>query len=187
MTFEMKFHALLLLGSVLLLSAGIACDDPESRDSNSTSDSASDSARVANQASRKEPATTDLSGVRARADAAFAELKGGRTRFESRIGPQPWPDDLPKNWPIPDPSKVLANTSQKEGGRLLLVDLPGSLDHVVEYYAEALERGGYRVARFENERSLPILSASQGRDEATLTFIARGDTIRVEILLRRGA
>lgn len=125
---------------------------------------------------------TGARDVRARADAAFAELEGGRTRFESRIGPQPWPDDLPANWPIPDQGRLLANTAQQGGGRLLLVDLPDAPERALDFYRTALERGGYEVSSREAKKPGHALHARHGRDEAVLTFIPRADATRVEIL-----
>jgi hypothetical protein len=119
----------------------------------------------------------------ARADAAFEALgSGGRTRSESRIGPQPWPDDLPARWPRLDHAQVLSDTRRQEGDRLLLVDLPGTPDHALDRYREALEDVGFDVVRPNTQRPLHALHARRGADEVVLTFFGREHATRIEIL-----
>jgi len=168
----MKLRALLCIGSLLVLGAAIACDN-------------ADAPRTAppDPGTRSALPEAEARDLRARADAAFAELEGGHTRFESRIGPQPWPDDLPTNWPIPAQARLVASTAQQSGGRLLLVDLPGSSDRARELYRDALERGGYDVSNHETKKLKQALLAKHGRDQAVLTFIGRAEATRVEILL----
>jgi hypothetical protein len=171
----MKLRAIFIVGCITVLVSAIGCTDSDSHDSASVHREA-----VADGSPERD--ARDLGDVRARADAAFAELAAPGARFESRIGPQPWPDDLPANWPIPEQGKVLASTAQKEGGRLLLVDLPGTPESAADFYRRELERNGFDLSRSPSNDSRHALVARCGRDEAVLTFLGRTNTTRVEIL-----
>ena len=140
-------------------------------------------ARGDGQLERPDRSTALGAGVRTRADAAFAEMaEGGRTRFESRIGLQPWPEDLPTNWPTPSQASVVAVAKRQPGDLLLLVDLPGSPDQALESYRADLRAGGFHVVRSASQPSPHALHAKRGDDEAVLTFFGRKQATRLEIL-----
>jgi hypothetical protein len=121
--------------------------------------------------------------IRARADAAFAALNSnGRSRFESRIGPQPWPEDLPANWPRPDHAQLLADTRRDGLGRLLLVDLPETPARALDSFREALLQSGFETRRPRSGDTGHALHVRRGELEVTLTFIARERWTRLEIL-----
>ena len=105
-----------------------------------------------------------------------------RTRFESRIGPQPWPDDLPDHWPTPKRALVVAATTQQSGHRLLLVNLPGPLAEARATYRSELEASGYQIDPPRSKQSARVLHARRGETEAILTFFDREHAIRLEIL-----
>jgi len=120
-----------------------------------------------------------------RADAAFETLNatgGHKTRFESRIGPQPWPSDLPEDWPTPRDASVVADTKGRDDGRLLLIDLSISIDRALDSYLRALRDNGFEVARPARGGGRNSLRARSGRTEASLHFFARDDSTRLEIL-----
>ncbi|MEE8164137.1 MAG: hypothetical protein V3T64_01070 [Myxococcota bacterium] len=121
--------------------------------------------------------------IRARADAAFAALDSNRRiRFESRIGPQPWPEDLPADWPRPDRAQVLADTRRDKLGRLLLVDLPDTPARALDSFREALLQHGFEARRPRSGDTGHALHVRRGELEAILTFIGRERTTRLEIL-----
>lgn len=123
-----------------------------------------------------------MSSVRDKADAAFAALEGPAIRHETRIGPQPWPEDLPSRWPMLAQATVVADTLRGEGDRLLLVNLPGSPDEAIASYQAALVERGYRVDRPRLRRDRRALHAQSAEHEAVLTFVSRDRITRVEIL-----
>ncbi len=120
--------------------------------------------------------------IRETADAAFAELESAPTRSETRVGPQPWPKDLPGRWPFPTEATVVADTRHGAGDRLLLVNLPGSPDRAMAAYQSALRERGYDVDRGQLRPPLRALQAQSPEHQAVLTFIAREKATRVEIL-----
>jgi hypothetical protein len=139
------------------------------------------------------PARSDLSwrerasALRDRADAAFAAQGAPAIRHETRVGPQPWPEDLPSRWPLFAEATVVADTLRGEGDRLLLVNWPGSPAEAIDSYQAALAERGYRVDRPRLRRDRHALHAQSGEHEAVLTFISRDHVTRVEILfLARG-
>jgi len=188
----------LALALALLVAAG--CDDSSSRPANTKPESR---ARAGFEGTtsfgfQPEPAPAQGADVRSRADAAFAELMeadpiqaepgsdgssaGARDRFETRVGPQAWPSDLPSRWPIPDSGRLIADTRRTQGGRLLLVDLPGAPDRALDAYLEALREAGFEVDRGDLRSAPSALFARRGEDQAVLTFVARETDTRLEIL-----
>ncbi len=139
-------------------------------------------------ATRPQAKAERLDGVRSRADAAFAKLGSeDRTQSQSRIGLQPWPEDLPARWPRPNESRVLADTSRHEGDRLLLVDVPDDPAAAATFYQAALLAEGYEVDRTSTRRVQHALHASLADHEVVLTFLPREKATRIEILFLRGA
>jgi len=120
--------------------------------------------------------------VRDKADAAFAEQADPAIRHETRVGPQPWPEDLPSRWPVLSQATVVADTLRGEGDRLLLVNLPGSPDEAIDSYQAALVERGYRVDRPSLRRDRRALHAQSAEHEAVLTFVSRDRITRIEIL-----
>jgi hypothetical protein len=176
----------LVATAALLLALGLACDatPPPPAESSGAQPGPDD----------ERPAPGDRAGdVRARADAAFAELAddAGRReaeRFETRVGPQPWPDDLPAGWPRPDGARVVAET-RRGGDRLLLVDLPGSVERASADHRDALRRAGYTVDAAGRGAAAAALRARRGEDEARLDFFDRTERTgktRLEILFIGG-
>jgi len=165
----MKLQELLILGFALLSISWMGCDgsDPERK--------CGDCLVESTDGSRLDTATAR--DIRLRANAAFEQSSDHRSRFESRIGPQPWPGDLPANWPTPSSALVLADTLDRKSGRLLLVNLAGPFDQALASYRSALETGGFEVDRSHN-----TLHAKRDRVIATLNFFAREDSTRLEIL-----
>lgn len=170
----MKLHELLVTTCALLSIAWFGCDSLESDQgcSGCVVDTTQDGPLRAE-------AVRDIGD---RADAAFDALGDRRSRFESRIGPQPWPRNLPENWPTPIDSLVLADANGREDGRLLLVDLSSSIDQSLDFYVTALRQGGFEVDQAGTSGRDNALRASRGSIEATLHFFARGDSTRLEIL-----
>ena len=125
-----------------------------------------------------------LASVRAWADADSATTTGSdaRTYGRTRIGPQPWPDDLPPDWPALEPARVLADTWRDPGDRLLLVDWPERPAHAVDSLRHALEARGYRVVEPRTRGPRHALHALSDDAEVVLTFFARDASSRVEIL-----
>ena len=127
-----------------------------------------------------------LGSIRSTADNAFAALSRAdgktatRSRSTSRIGPQPWPSDLPTAWPRLERAQVLADT-RRNGDRLLLVDLPGGPDRAAGEFEGALRDQGYRVDPLTT-RSGRALHAESDDHEAVLTFYPREKVTRLEIL-----
>lgn len=127
-------------------------------------------------------ADRSLDAVRSRADAAFAAMADdGRSRSTSRIGPQPWPTDLPAAFPRPAIARVLADT-RRDGDRLLLVDVPTPVDDAARDFDQALRAQGYSVAHTQTRKVPHALHASGVDGDAVLTFLSRDDATRVEIL-----
>jgi hypothetical protein len=120
--------------------------------------------------------------ARSRADAAFAALEQEPVRGESRVGPQPWPADLPRAWPRPRQATVVADTRRSTGDRLLLVNLPGPADEALDEFRRALIENGYEVDPPRIDSTRPTLRVKSGDDRAVLTFYAREKVTRIEIL-----
>jgi hypothetical protein len=173
----MKLHELLVTSGALFFLAWIGCDAGEGLESKRGS-----SENVVEEAENN-PLSLEAAGkVRNRANAAFDALNGRKSRFESRIGPQPWPRDLPQNWPRPRGASVLADTNGREEGRLLLIDLPDSIDQALDAYQLALRASGFEVVRAGTDGRGGALQASRGGMNATLRFFPRADSTRLEIL-----
>ncbi len=168
-----------LLGAALLALVACEAGDPaEDRAQPGVPDD------VASRTGPNRPARPgELSGVRERADAAFAALDGPSSRSESRIGPQPWPDDLPARWPRLEEGRVLADL-RRDGDRLLLVDWPGDPAGARDRFDEALRAEGFDVAPGDG-RGAGSLRAIDATTRADLTFFPRETVTRVEILFRR--
>ena len=169
-----------LASAIALLFMLGACDDGSTSRPDGVTSSATP---VAGDERAKRPARGDaLDAVRERADQAFAELESPRARGESRIGPQPWPEDLPARWPRFEDGRVLADT-RREGNRLLLVDLSGDPAEALDRYDDALRAGGFEVApgRGGGAGSLRVIDATT-QAAAELTFYPRETVTRVEIL-----
>jgi hypothetical protein len=179
----MKLRSLLFVGFAVCSTALLpSCDGTESVET-AASTKASSAARGTGTPERPKHSVKGLAAVRARADDAFAEMKGARrSRFESRIGLQPWPEDLPRNWPTPSRARVVGLAMQPQGNRLLLVDLPGSPRAALESYRDLLRAGGYRVVRPTTRKSTLALHARLDEDEAVLRFFERNQATRLEIL-----
>jgi hypothetical protein len=133
-----------------------------------------------------------LDAIRARADRAFDGMSDAQmrppgragdttSRGTSRIGPQPWPADLPTAWPRLESARVLADT-RRDGDRLLLVDLPGSPDHAAAEYGEALRARGYAIDQTDGARVGRTIHVESPYHEAVLTFFPRDEITRIEIL-----
>ena len=122
-------------------------------------------------------------GVVSGSDRAGTIVSG--TRSEGRVGPQPWPTDLPDGWPLALAGQVVADT-RTDGDRLLLVDVRESRRETVEAYADALRAEGFRVEVGEREGT-PALRAIGGSARAELTFFAGETVTRVEILFPSAA
>ena len=142
-------------------------------------------------AAGKGDAQARLGRIQSRADAAFDDIMksnsgSARSRGESRIGLQPWPADLSASWPRPEQARVLADT-QRDGDRLLLVDLPGDVDRAALDFGRALQANGYEVDRANTRQIEHALHAETGGQEIVLTFFAREDQTRVEILFLGGS
>ena len=125
---------------------------------------------------------SDLAAIRERADAAFAERESTPSRSESRIGPQPWPTDLPARWPRPEEGRVLADL-RRDGDRLLLVDWPGASGGAVDRFDAALRAEGFVVVPGQRVGA-KSLSARDAMTRAELTFFPRESVTRVEILFQ---
>lgn len=125
----------------------------------------------------------ELEAIRDRADAAFAALDSPRSRSESRIGPQPWPEDLPARWPRLEEGRVLADL-RRDGDRLLLVDWPGAPGGALDRFDAALRAEGYDVAPGEGGGA-GSLRATGATTTAELTFFPRETVTRIEILFRQ--
>jgi len=181
----MKLQSLLFVGFAVCVTWLPSCDGTESAET-AASTKAITATRGSGLGEHPKHSLTGLAAVRARADAAFAEMaemKGARrSRFESRIGLQPWPEDLPRNWPTPNRARVVAVAIQPQGNRLLLVDLPGSPRAALESYRDLLRAGGYHVVRPARRESTHALHARLDDDEAVLTFFERKKATRLEIL-----
>ncbi len=163
----------------------IACDGNERTAENGRAqDAAHATSHLPASPDPRRSADADLASIRDRADAAFAALEPSRSQGKSRVGPRPWPDDLPVAWPAAAAGQVLADT-RRDGDRLLLVDVPGERDAALERYAEDLRAGGFHVEAGRHGGT-PSLRAQAGDAEAELTFYARESggkpVTRVEIL-----
>lgn len=193
----MKLGSLVRTACALALLLSTACDDATSRDADVLS-GGSGEARYDGSGSfgfRAAAAPDDVADVRSRADEAFAELErleagadaGTTERFDSRVGPQAWPSDLPSHWPIPDSGQLLADTRHERGERLLLVDLPGSPDRALDAYRDALRGAGFEVENGQVQSARRALFARRGEEQAVLTFAAGETATRLEILFVRPA
>lgn len=178
----MKLRSLLFIGFAVCIALLPSCDGTESAETAAPT-KASAAAPGTGLAKRPKHPMAGLTAVHARADAAFAEMKGAsRSRSESRIGLQPWPEDLPRNWPTPSRARVVGVAMQPQGNRLLLVDLPGSPRAALESYQNLLRAGGYHVVRPATRKSTHALHARLDDDEAVLRFFERKQATRLEIL-----
>jgi hypothetical protein len=179
----MKLRALLFVGFAVCTGSLPSCDGTETAETAAPIQASTTAARGTGQGERPHRSMAGLAAVRTRADAAFAEMEGARrSRFESRIGLQPWPEDLPRSWPTPNQARVVAIAMQPQGNRLLLVDLPGSPRETLESYRDLLRARGYHVVRPASHESTQTLHATLGDDEAVLTFFRRKQATRLEIL-----
>ena len=182
----MKLRQLLLMASPMAAAMALAismagllsCDDGESRKPPSEEKALPATGREADQRAPDD----SLSAIRARADAAFEQMSDGRERFETRIGPQSWPKDLPGRWPEPHDARVVADSRKPAGQRILLIDLPGTPDDALESYGRRLEDHGYQIDRTDDEASRRALRAKRGASEAVMTFFRREQSTRLEIL-----
>lgn len=128
-------------------------------------------------------ASERLEGIRNRADDAFAAMDQGFAASETRAGLQPWPVDLPGEWPRLAQATVVADTKQAAGNRLLLVNLPGPPDRALQAYRAALRANGYSVDQpTTSPRRANALHAAKAGHQAVLTFFGRDTVTRVEIL-----
>jgi hypothetical protein len=118
--------------------------------------------------------------IRDSADAAFASIENAPTRSESRVGPQPWPADLPKRWPRLRDATVVADTKRGGGERLLLANFPGDPDAAMDSIQTAFRDRGYRVEQARSDRTVHARSDDH---RVVLTFFPRKKVTRVEILL----
>jgi hypothetical protein len=178
----MKLRTLFCVGFTVCVGNLPSCNGTETADSDASIQVSID--RPGSERSRRpDRSRAALTEVLSRADAAFAELEGQRrVPLESHIGLQPWPDDLPASWPTPKQARVVAVAIQRQGNRLLLVDLPGSPGASLEFYRDALRDRGYSVARPELQNSTRVLHAKSADIEAVLTFFDRKHATRLEIL-----
>lgn len=179
--------ALLVVGlSVALALTLAACDDAflQAPSHESANELAHPGAGVAESGGTARLALSEnrASAIRSAADAAFARLEGRSARHESRVGPQPWPSDLPGRWPVLPDATVVADTRRSEGDRLLLINVPGSAEQAIRLYESVLIDRGYRVDRPPLRRERRALHAQGADHEAVVTFSARERTTRVEIL-----
>jgi len=178
----MKFPSPILVACGLALALGwSACD------SQGPSDTPSGTDRVGDSGEGRRPGSTPgadggLDGIRARAEAAFEDPSIQPERFETRVGPQPWPRDLPSNWPRPATGRVVADSKRAGGERLLLIDLPGSADEALATYRRALRNEDFEVEESSPDGSKRGLRVRRGRDEASLRFFDRDHRTRIEIL-----
>ena len=171
---------------ILCLLVVVACSDSEDPQLDPVAGSAhfdriEDSENAGNTGNDGRPIGSETS-ARGRAEAAFAALEKEPARSESRVGPQPWPDDLPRAWPRPSQATVVADTRRSAGDRLLLVNLPGPLDHALFEFRGALVENGYEVESPQADSNRPTLRVKKGDDRAVLTFYAREKVTRIEIL-----
>ena len=153
---------LILLVGLGGLAAG--CSDPDDRAIVSTGD------RLVEGSS---PGSSAIRGT--------ADPSARRERYQSRIGPQPWPGNLPDRWPTPEAAMVLADTRRGGGGRLLLVDLPVDPERALALYRDALHRGGFETQRPRDPRLRHALHVHRDDEQAVLTFLPRADATRLEI------
>ncbi len=181
----MKLRSRVFAGSLLLLSAWIGSNGEPPTDktsrvaarAGSSEDSGVNGNFESTSASRR-----DFEGLRARADAAEALAMSQPERFETRVGPQPWPEDLPSKWPQPPSGRVVADARRAGGERLLLIDVPGPPGETRDAYRRALRIEGYEVGDAPTSESGSGLRARRGRDEAVLRFFDRDERTRIEIL-----
>ena len=170
----MKLQLLFSAGLALLLVAWAGCDGAEF---------GHDCADCRKNPINETPLAAEIAdNIRKRADAAFDRSIDERTRFESRIGPQPWPRGLPVDWPKPSSSRVMADTNSRDDGRLLLVDLSGSLEEAIASYQTALRDVGFQVERTDGGDRHNTFRARRDDVNAILQFFARADSTRLEIL-----
>ena len=174
---------------------GIGCDGSDLRSIDSV-DAPTRDARE-RQAPRRLP-ESDVSKIRSRADLAFTRSTGVPTRFETRIGPQPWPQNLPQGWPEPRRATLVADTTigerrheqkpteAREDGRLLLIDLPDPLNRALDSYRGTLRRNGFELAPKATGQGSNAFLVKRGTLEARLSFFARKHATRLEILFLSG-
>jgi len=179
----MKFRSLFFAGCAACFVASISCEGSDSKDTDASIrlevEPGSDQ-----RLERVDRSGTGTSDLLKRADAAFDEMnEAGRTKFETRVGLQPWPEDLRGKWPEPRGARVVADSMQRNGNRLLLVDLPDSPNEALERYRDELEASSYDVLRHESSPPAGhALHAKRGDDEAILSFFGREQVTRLEIL-----
>ena len=173
----MKLCSLLFMGFALCLAGSSACDGTRSVEVDTGEDAPREGST---RASLRDDLGRDLPP---KADASTRESAGQPSRFETRIGPQPWPEDLPSRWPRPTEARVVADTRQQRGDRLLLVDLPDFPGEALDSYRDALRGRGYDVVDApQTPRASHVLHAIREGDEAVLTFLGRKQGTRLEIL-----
>jgi hypothetical protein len=173
----MKLHEILMTVCALISVASIGCDAGEGLESERGCRDC-----VVEDAENNPLSLEAARDVQNRAKAAFDALDGQKTRFKSRIGPQPWPPDLPENWPRPRGASVLADTNGRDEGRLLLIDLSDAIDQALDDYQLALRESGFEVVRAGTDDGARAFDATRGVMNATLRFFARADSTRLEIL-----
>jgi len=172
----MKLHAPRLIVLALFFVFLVGCD---SRDS----ERAAAGTRPRGQGTvRLESAS--LRDIRARADEAFARSKSRSSRFQTRIGPQPWPRDLPRHWPQPTRAVVVADSRRHDAERLLLVDLPGSHASEFKAYVDALVQNGFEIDAIGRDGIHGSLRVIGHEAEANLLFFTHANHTRLEILFR---
>lgn len=179
----MKSETRLLVGWMFWAAALISCDGIESLDRGALIERSEDAPPSDPAAGSRD--SWGVVGARTRTRSGVGVADPGqsqRTRFESRIGLQPWPDDLPAGWPKPEWARVVATTTQQHGNRLVLVDIPGSPAQALAAYRDDLEAVGYRVVRPRSREGAHALDARLDGMEVVLRFFARDRRTRLEIL-----
>jgi hypothetical protein len=175
----MKLHAPngpWLIAFTLLVVLVMGCDDRESERA---------AAGVKLQRDQPDASTaTLLPEIRTRAEHAFNQSKAAGSRFQTRIGPQPWPGDLPKRWPRPTRAVVVAYSRSQNAERLLLVDLPGSPAREFAAYVEALLETGFEIDTTGGDGVHGSLRVVADGVDASLRFLAHARHTRLEILFR---
>lgn len=186
----MKLFSPLSLGFALVAIALCACDDVIERTgdlrlgdrANANADASPEASARAALTDGPARSTEWAKSIHDSAEAAFAALDGPPIRSESRIGPQPWPGDLPARWPMLGEATVVADTKRREGDRLLLVNVPFSPERAMDAYQSALRERGYEVQRPQSGTGPRALHAQSPDHEAVLTFFPREKVTRIEIL-----
>ena len=176
----MKLRTAWLIGCTVIALATTGCDGRESESTTPDWPNGPNRAETGQGLARLDGAF--LRELRLRADAAFDSSRHDRSRFQSRIGPQPWPRDLPRRWPQPVRAVVVADAKGLEKGRLLLIDLPGPRKRELESYRLALLDHGFTIDRTDMPGDTGRLRVKGGDVEASLRFLSRGHDTRLEIL-----